>query len=714
MVDTSGAARTLLVEVVRGLGFSDVSGVPGIKEAISMLEVEPINWIITPLMADQSENGMQLLKLFCSHPILNHLRISFLVEENEQDILPDAFEKGLLSFHHKPFTKDSLTSEFNEFLKKFDSYNWNATLMSAAYLRNVMIEQKRYEEQLIFEKKILDMYPGHIDLMFNLIPPLANLSREDEALAVLKQINLIDKSQEEKIEKYLSEYFEGKSINDAEGDEINFLGIKKVLIVDSDDAVIKEVTSVLNEMGVNEIVACNDGEAGVSAVKSNEDLDLIIQEWRLPKLAGPLFLQKAQEEISKTIPFVLISSLIEEQDTPFVKEMGVANIIKKPLKREEFAKAIIWTIQQDKMPTEQSAMERKMRQFLSERKMKEAEEIKERFIQDTTIKLGAKEVIEAEFAYENKDYSKARDFGIEAIKHAGDSIFILNLLGKTMMNLREFDIALRCFEKAQSIAPMNIERLCQIAEVHSEMGNNEKAESTIDEASVLDPDSERVKETSAKIALNDNDTPKAKKIMSQLKAMENVVSYMNNQAVAMARCGMIDEGIKQYQKTLESIPDSRPDIIAIVNYNLALGYIRGNNTKSALEPLEQAVIAASSVQERAQNLLKKLRFAIKKGKPLVMQKPSSALPDAQKKESDESSSTAASSEQSEVLDASKSTVLTLMKSKAGDMACHLIFQTSQASAKAEKLLQGELRFNPREAILKEATGGADKLLASGI
>ena len=119
VIESSGAARTLLSEVVRGLGFADVTGVPGIKEALGLLEVETIGWLITPVLADPKENGLQLLKLFCSEPSLRGLQISFLVDESELPLLPDAFANGLLSYHFKPFTKDSLTSDLAEFFAKY-------------------------------------------------------------------------------------------------------------------------------------------------------------------------------------------------------------------------------------------------------------------------------------------------------------------------------------------------------------------------------------------------------------------------------------------------------------------------------------------------------------------------------------------------------------------------------------------------------------------
>ena len=42
---------------------------------------------------------------------------------------------------------------------------------------------------------------------------------------------------------------------------------------------------------------------------------------------------------------------------------------------------------------------------------------------------------------------------------------------------------------------MNIERLCQIAEIHSELGNDSKAKEVIGEAKKMDSDNRIVKES---------------------------------------------------------------------------------------------------------------------------------------------------------------------------------------------------------------------------
>ena len=59
-----------------------------------------------------------------------------------------------------------------------------------------------------------------------------------------------------------------------------------------------------------------------------------------------------------------------------------------------------------------------------------------------------------------------------------------------MMKLRDFTSALKCFEKAQSLSPLNIERLCQIAEANSEIGAQEAAKENIDDAKDDDDDAD--------------------------------------------------------------------------------------------------------------------------------------------------------------------------------------------------------------------------------
>lgn len=716
VVDSSGASRTLLTEVIRSLGFGDVLGVPTLKDALGVLEVEPVRWLISSVFADQNENLMQIMKLQISHPELKHLRVTALIDESELELLPFAFEKGLLSYQRKPFTKDSLQNDLKELCSRYENFGWQSSQLAGSYLRQCLMGLNAWAELLTFERQMLKMLPGDFQQLLNLVPALAKTGKAEEAKAILKQVSQVDSSLESQVKALCTTYLEGASLDNVQAN-VNILGLKSALIVDNDSTVQNEVKAALGEMGVENIQVFDDGQAALDYIKAGNIPDLVIQEWRVPRLTGPLFLQKAQEEGAKGCPFVLLSSLVQKEDIPFVREMGVSQVLGKPLQRKDLIQGLIWTIQQDRQPTEQGSMERKMRQLLSERKTDEALSIKERFMADATIQIGARHIVEAEFAYVQGDFEKCRDHGIEAIKHSGESIFILNLLGKALISLRDFETALKCFQKAQNLAPMNLERLCQIAEIHSELGDNEKARELLGEVSDLDPDSQKAKESAAKVEINDGNINSAKKIMSQLRAIENVVSYMNNQAIAMARCGMIDEGLNQYTKTIDAIPDDKPDTKSIVQYNMGLAYLRSQRLPEAKERLT-AVIGnpQSKVFSKAQNLLKKVSHAIDKGVQLHVAK--AAAPDLSVPGSPSASTGSADDgksheEKENIQEMNKSRVIAAVENRPGDVACYMIYNATMENAKVKKMLEHQLRFNPRKAIERSETMGADRLLAQG-
>lgn len=717
VAEGSGAARTQLTEVIRGLGFSDVSGVANLKDALGVLETENIDWLITSLLPDNPENGMHILKIFTEEIELRNLRVSFLLEESEFYVLPTAFEYGLFSWHRKPFTKDSLENELNTLLDTMKSMDWNSSLITANYLRGYLVDQGRHEEMLAFEKNLIDTFPSKADLLFNLVPPLMKLDRKDDAKSALRQIQLMDPSAKAKVDEVLKSHFDKGETLEVEGDnKVNFLKVENVVVVDSDSSIVKFVKESLAELGIDKVDEFSDGEEAANYIKENPDPGIVIQEWRIPKLAGPLFLQRVKKKGASATPVVVLSSLLTKENMPLVKEMGVAAILEKPLKKENFIKTLIWTVQQDRSPTEQSTMERKMRDLIASRDMNGAKEIKTKYISNDSIPQGMKYTIEAEFAFAEKDYLKARDFGIKAIKQAGDSIFVLNLLGKTLMNLREFELALKCFEKAQTLSPQNIDRICSIAEVQSEMGDKDAADRTIEEARKIDADNDRVDEAEAKVAVNAGDTEKAKEMMGKLDAIENVVSFMNNSAVAMANCDQVEEGKEQYRKTLRSIPDDKEETKAIVTYNLALAHARGGELEEAKIHLERLLkLKKSKVHPKAVSLLKRINIAIEKGVTLDLR-----LSKKTDNDKDNSSSKNDKSEESKPMDEATAAeikngnreVLATVQGVKGEMCCYLLYKPKDVDEKAINLIKKPPRFVRRSAIAREESHGADKVISS--
>lgn len=702
VAEGSGASRTLIAESLRAQGFSNVQAVPSIKEVIDTLEIEAVSWVFTSVFAGHDENFLQLLKLSCMAPELRDLRISVFVEPTELPLLPEAFELGLLSFHSKVFTKDALNSEFATLMQELEESTFSSLTLSSRYLRRYLLQIEQYEELLNFERQLLKIMPGDLQQFLNTALPLAKIGKADEAKQVMAQVLKLDPNLQKQVKAMAAQQFPGESLDDFAG-AVNILGIKSAIIVDHDSLVQRDVKQALEEMGVESIRIFEDGSSALEFLEANPNPDLIFQEWKIPKVTGPLFLQKAKEKSARNSPFIVCSSLIDKSDVPFLREMGVAQVVQKPVQRNELIKGIAWTIQQDRRPTDKVALERKIRLALGQRDYEEADKNIALYLGDAAISNGAKQLIRAESHYAKAEYEKARDFCIEAMKNGGESILVLNLLGKVMLQLRDMNTALKCFERAQKLAPQNIERLCQMAEIHAELGNETESESLLERVDDIDKNGDKADESRAKIAIAQGDSGSAKKIMSSLESIDSVISYMNNRAIAMARCGMVLEGIEEYRKTLDSIPDANIAIRSVVLYNLALAYIRDDKTELAKLVLMDTVHEeAARMLPRVNKLLQRIGAAESRGE--VFQMPKIEAPKAAATHEGDGSGEAGTDIVRTISTGGKGSgddqLLMAVENRAGDRSCYLIYKAPEKTPEGSRMLAGEIQYKPRKSIEK--------------
>jgi CheY-like chemotaxis protein/Flp pilus assembly protein TadD len=718
VVDSASSARQLLADVVKGLGFQDVTGVSNVKDALGMLEVEPVDWIITPVEKGSEVNALQILKLITQYPALRPVRMSLLIEESEKDYLSWAYSFGLLSHHEKPFNKDSLSNSFGLLLKRLEESQFDTCHASAEFLRDWIKSANVPDIWLAFEKQMSDLYPGNPKQLLRLADSQLASKKMDEGKASLRQATLMDETLKDAAKAVIEAHSPGEDFAakaDAGAAASNVLGIHRVVVVDPDSSAQNSIKQIFGELGVPNVECFDDGENAIAAMKKNPNPDLIIQEWRIPKITGPLFLQMLRKEGNMSSPVIVLSSLLTQEDQPLVREMGVANLATKPFDRANFLKSVIWTIQQDKLPTDAQVIERKIREYLSTKKHIKAAELKAKYLAIPGIAAGRKKLIEAEFAFVAEDYTGAKSLAFEALKMGADNMIIMNLLGKTLMKLRDFQSALTCFEKAQSMSPLNIERLCKMAEVHSELGNDEKAAETIKEAKSIEEKHRSIDESDAKIAVTKGDTDKAKAIMSKMESLDEVIAYMNNRAVALAKSGDIDAGIAQYRKTIQSLPDEREEIRALVYYNLGLAYARSGDLEESKVALEKTVKGKSTLKRKAESLRKRLEHAIKSGEPLSLR--SDDHNDEMKVPEHEQLQNKAPQDATNGTDsvAAAATVnqdvVAAVQTSKRELCCYMIYNDPRDTSADVKTMVANLpRFNSRAAISRGATMGADKNL----
>ncbi|RZA12316.1 MAG: response regulator, partial [Proteobacteria bacterium] len=362
-------------------------------------------------------------------------------------------------------------------------------------------------------------------------------------------------------------------------------------------------------------------------VRQNPPPDLIISEWQLPEIPGPIFLYKLRNRLELNVPIVIVNSQINERESPWIKELDISCLVAKPIIGRELFQAVVWTMQQSKGPSDIQSLKTKLKIY-SKRQDKELGRIRHTYMQHPMLMESDRMLMEAQLSYDAGCFLHAKKYALDAVLRAGDPREALEILSKSLMKLREFDAALRCLENVTVLSPYNVSYLCEIAECHLENGDDVKYENYLDQARDIDPEAQIVIETEAKGAMKRGHTETAKKLLQSLKSFKEVLAFMNNRAVALIQVGNHKEGLDLYQKALASIPDGQHEVRSLISYNLGLGLARSQQLEEAVDALETATLTKNDNRLRkAKSLKARILKALENGEAIdfPVDKPASML-----------------------------------------------------------------------------------------
>lgn len=613
VVDQSSGVRPLMTEALRSFGFEKIISVDSLAEVLKVLSSESLDWIITSAFLDGKVNLLQLLRLIHKEPELHKLKVSVFLADEELFVLNRAFALGLFTWHSRPFNKVSFTKEIDKVNQHLTAQKKNASLVAADYFRPII--NKNPIELLCFEQALNLTFPDNAELMLNLAEANFITGNHTSARTILWQAVQLDESLQPKITEMGQKY--GKDALFQEGGSA--VEIKTCVVVEPDTTVQTSINELLLGCGAKEIQMFSDGLSYWEWQTQNEQPDLIIMEWKVPKLSAPLIIQRLKSEGHNDTTIIIHSSLVKKADEPLIKEMGVTEVIRKPFRKDQMLNCVMGAVNQSVRPTDIRALERKILGLLHDNNVAEASNYMRVYTTKFQGQDGQRKYLEAEFAFATKNYRDAKELAITAIHLGNKSVILLNLLGKSLMKLRDFPAALNIFNKANNIAPNSISRLCAIAETQEEMGNADAAIATLGNATQLDADNQDVINSNVNIGLSTGNTEMVQKSIDKFRPTENVLSFINNRAIAHSKSGKFEEGIKLYQNALTALPEDKGKTRSIVLYNLALAFARKNDLKSVVDTLENLSSPEDAgLKRKMASLLKRSKEAIQGGGSIVL------------------------------------------------------------------------------------------------
>jgi DNA-binding response OmpR family regulator len=111
----------------------------------------------------------------------------------------------------------------------------------------------------------------------------------------------------------------------------------RILLVEDEAGIVQFLQQGLEEEGYS-ITTASDGELGLKLLL-NEDFDLVLLDWMLPKITG-IEICKSFREIDKTTPIIFLTAKDTVQETIEGLQAGANDYIKKPFSFDELVERI--------------------------------------------------------------------------------------------------------------------------------------------------------------------------------------------------------------------------------------------------------------------------------------------------------------------------------------------------------------------------------------
>lgn len=111
----------------------------------------------------------------------------------------------------------------------------------------------------------------------------------------------------------------------------------RILLVEDEAGIVQFLQQGLEEEGYS-ITTASDGELGLKLLL-NEDFDLVLLDWMLPKITG-IEICKSFRELDKTTPVIFLTAKDTVQETIEGLQAGANDYIKKPFSFDELVERI--------------------------------------------------------------------------------------------------------------------------------------------------------------------------------------------------------------------------------------------------------------------------------------------------------------------------------------------------------------------------------------
>lgn len=614
IIDRDSAGRVMAQAVTR-MQFRNTQIFGSIDSFWNNIDNTQFDWVLLVFSHERTQDILEFLERRNQEPRFNSLAVSAFVPAKKTPlILPQCYEKGLLSNHATETQTRGIEVSVTDLIRVARDCDKKEPYVAAHYLRQYLLQNRFSTELVNLEQTMASSFYEDAENYLRLAEAQFMAGQMERGRLTLAELQHFDATLSAKASSIYEEYV--GSVHDDVSTFAMQQNIRRAVIIDSDRSSANVISLALSKIGLRDVKVYTDGQVAWDEMSVSDEPDLIVSEWLMPGLSGPLLLQRIRGHGFYRVPMIVISQSLDRADQQLLKELTVSQVMRKPLQEKQTLMAIAWSVSQHRLPTEAKTIERKVIESLRDNEVATANSLHQRFRSLTNVSQARKLYLEGAFAYHEGLYAKAVEKLSKSLHtREGDNVDVVGLLGRALLKMGDAANAARMFEKASALSPLNIKRLCELADTQMIAGNTAAAGKAIAQARDLDEKSQQVAIAQTKFAVVTGSLHAVGEFVQGLNSFHEIVSFINNLAIAKSRVGDFTEGLALYNNLLQIFSDKDRELKSIVLYNQAISYIRCAKFVEAASILSLAVsFGESRVLDKVKHLKARLERANVDGK----------------------------------------------------------------------------------------------------
>lgn len=634
VVGSGPTGRSIIIPVLKNIGFSDVSFDSTFQNAAFRLQSELFDLVIitdivkaTHALVNGKKTAISSMEKSHAYDIykptidfidgcasgkyrktIHGSIVMVACMKTDYRFLPLAYKHGLIA-HYNPSNihKANFSDVIVSFLSVLTQYHSDEKSVALHNLRRLM-QDDLFRDYCDFEsmekitRTLLKRNHEKHYLFPILIESLCRQSKLAEAKSIMEAIpharltgamieDLDDLSREFGLKTIAGDSIPKESL-------AKIHGLRNVAIIDPDTQSSNLISEELKRLGAETFSVYKIPEMLVEDLKTGKKFECFISEWRFSQgsISGPALIQRLRRSFPES--FILIhSGQVQEKDFTLLHELGLGHsVLKKPIGNRDIEAFLSIRIKERWDPKNAGATLEAIMIAGDLGREKEAESLFQKLLTqepkayEAAIAHAIVLITKLKFADSIrvlKPFLQAHD------RHAQ----VYSLLGKAFLKLKDYKSAMVCLAKASSLSPGNVERNCEMSRIAMEEGDAEASEKHLKAALIADPSSRLVEETksyvySVKASLEGGTLPPG-------PTTRAFVSSQNARIVTLARTGRESDALDLYERLLGMIDDSDAYVVSSLKYNKSIAHLRKGEQTDALSILSEIDLSTLSKDNRS-------------------------------------------------------------------------------------------------------------------